>query len=332
MTTTGTHKRRDGSNDTLPGILYLCPDIRLQSAGIRRIYRHVQILAQAGLNAHILHLKSGFRREDLPPVPLLHLDGYIFKPEDILVIPEGMPALMHAVKDHPCRRFVIALNWDYIFKNLPPGMNWREFNIERVLTVSPVVGGMVSWSMDLPVHVLASAVDRRKYYVDKDAKMPRIVYINRKAPRIDPLRRLLGARNPEFIQKIEWIGLDGLPEKEYAAQIRQAAIFLNLSEAEGYPTSCLEAMASGTLVAGYDAVGGRMLLHGDGPQQNCVLAPIGDYLSLAYALTPVLEALLNGRWQRYAPILDKALESIAELTPSKEADALISFWSERCAN
>lgn len=329
---TAIEQRCDGSDRMQPSILYLCPDNRIQSAGIRRIYRHVEILVLAGFKAHILHLKSGFRRNDMPDVPVCHLDRYVFRPEDIIVIPEGMPALMHAFRNHSCRRFVIALNWDYIFKNLPPGMNWRTFNIERVLTVSPIIGGMVSWSMNLPVHLLGSTIDRRRYYVDRDAKQPQIVFIARKAPQVDPLRRLLGARNPDFTHKIEWIGLAGLSEEEYAARIRQAALFLNLSEAEGYPTSCLEAMASGTLVAGYDSVGGRLLLHGHGPDRNCVLAPVGDYVSLAYALEPILEALLHGGWQQCTPILDNALKSIEELTLTKEADALTSFWKEICAN
>lgn len=317
------------TNPTKSSIYYLCPDIQIKSAGIRRLYRHVDILRRTGFDAHILHMKNGFRRADMPDrIPVRYLDQHHFRHSDIIVIPEGFPALMHALKDQPGRRFAIALNWDYIFKSLPPGMDWRDFGIERVITVSPEIGKLVSWSMDLPVHVLSSSIDRDLYYSDGTEKHPSIIFISRKAPDIDILKSLLATRNPDFINNIEWVGFNGVPEPEYAAQIRKAAVFLNLSRAEGFPTSCLEAMASATLVAGYDSIGGRGWLIGDGKGQNCVLAPNGDYISLAYQLEPVLDSLLKNQWARYVPLLKQALKTVAGLTPDNEAKALLSFWHE----
>jgi tetratricopeptide (TPR) repeat protein len=314
-------------------IYYFCPDIRIQSAGIRRLYRHVDLLRRAGFKAHILHQHDGFQRRDLPGVPVGYLDRQGFDAHDILVIPEGCPTVMAAVKDHSVRRFVIALNWDYVFKSLPAGVDWRAFNIERVLTVSPVIAEMITWSMGLPTHVLGSSIDHGLYFVDDRAKKPCIVFISRKSAQVDVLKRLLGSRNPDFIRKIQWLGLDGLAETTYAARIREASIFLNLSGAEGHPTSCLEAMASGTLVAGYDSVGGRELLRGSGPDQNCLLAPMGDYVSLAYALEPVLKGLLReGRLVQSRPLLASALQTAEGFTPEAEYAALISFWRAICVN
>ncbi len=313
-------------------IYYVCPDIALKSAGIRRLYRHVGVLESAGFEAYILHQKSGFRCSDMPAVPVRYLEQKPFNTNDIIVIPEGCPTIMAALKDDPVRRFVIALNWDYVFKHLPPGTNWHAFNIERVITVSSPIAEMVSWSMGLPTHLLASSIDHRLYYFDKSNKRPHLVYIARKGSHADLLKRLLGARNPAFTRDFKWIGLDGLTESAYADHIRRAAVFLNLSLAEGYPTSCLEAMASGTLVAGYRSMGADALLCGQGPGQNCLLTPIGDYPALAYALEPFLMALCNGEMSMWNRVLSNGIEMVSGLTAQAEAHALISFWQNICSD
>jgi hypothetical protein len=318
--------------DTPCTIYYLCPDIQIPSAGIRRLYRHVTQLNKAGFNAYVLHENIGFQLPDMPPAPLKYM-GRIEKDKDaIFVIPEGMPKYMHALKDHPGRRFVIALNWHYVFKTLPDGVDWRQFNIERAIVVSPMIGQMISWSMGLPTHVLASGINYRQYRMDSANKQLRVAFITRKAAQVDHLKRLLGARNPDFTHKLEWMGLHALPQAQYASRIRESAVFLNLSTAEGFPTSCLEAMASGTLVAGYDGVGGRDLLRGHGPDQNCILAPMGDYVSLAYALEPVLQALLDGRFVRWKSILSNALKTSRLASPENERNSLIMFWRGICSN
>ena len=162
-------------------------------------------------------------------------------------------------------------------------------------------------------------------------KKPQIVYIARKTTQVESLKRLLASRNPAFVQIIEWSGLDGLPQADYAARIREASIFLNLSMAEGYPTSCLEAMAAGALVAGYDSLGGRDVLCGSGGGQNSLLAPTGDYVSLAFALEPVLDALLHGPLTEWKPVLENASRTVANLTLENEATGLIAFWSGICS-
>lgn len=316
-----------------PGaIYYFCPDVDIQSAGIRRLYRHVSILATAGFKSYILHRKAGFRRNDLPDVPIRYLEHQAFKSNDIIVIPEGCPTIMKALKDHPVRRFVIALNGDYVFRNLEPGTDWRAFNIERVISVSEPIAEMISWSMGLPTHVLESSIDHQLYYLDKTNKQPHVVYIARKGAHAHYLQRLLGARDPYFLYNFKWVGLNGLNEKRYAEQIRQAAVFLNLSMAEGYPTSCLEAMAAGTLVASYVSLGDKALLCGKGPEQNCLLAPIGDYASLAFALEPFLTALRDGQMEQWNKLLFNGLKTVSGLTAASEVQSLISFWRNICVN
>jgi hypothetical protein len=237
---------------------------------------------------------------------------------------------MQFFKDIPVRRFVIALNWDYIFKHTPDGMDWRSFGIERALVISPAIGHMITWSMGLPVHILESSIDHRRYHYDPGLKRPQLSFIKRKGINIEQLKRMMGARNNAYINEIKWVGLDGLSEAEYAREIVRSSIFINVSPAEGYPTSCLEAMAAGTVVVGYDFLCGTDILYGQGPEQNCVLAPNGDYLALAYALEPVLKDCISGKMEKWGTIIAGGLKTAASVTVESEKRSLISFWRKVC--
>lgn len=309
-------------------IYYCCPDTHERSAGIRRLFRHVSLLHDAGYLASLLHTSNAFKRQDMPPVPVQSLGQVDPDKDAIFVIPEGLPKIMYRLKDHPGRRFVIALNWHTIFSTLPDGMDWRHLNIERVLAVSPVIGRMVSWSMDLPVHLLNSSIDHRRYFHDPKIKRLELSFISRKAFNIDRLQRMLSARNSDYINKIKWVGLDGLSEDDYAAQIRRSSLFVTTSMAEGFPTSCLEAMAAGTIVAGYAAGGGNGILNGAGPSQNCILAPNGDYVSLAYGLEPVLKDLTRGKISNWNPIVENGKKTTSTMTMECEQASLVSFWNQ----
>lgn len=309
-------------------IYYFCPDIQSSSAGMRRLYRHVLLLRNEGFTASMLHEKRGFRLPDMPHVPVSYLDQVKQNKHTIFVIPEGMPRIMKLLKDHPGRRFVLALSWHYIFSTLPDNIDWRHLNIERVMVVSPTIGEMVSWTMRLPTHLLQSSIDHQHYYDDPNAKQLQVCFIARKATNTEKLKRLLGSKNKDYINKIKWLGIDGISQDQYAAEIRKSFVFLNTSMAEGFPTSCLEAMAAGTIVAGYDAVGGKDILIGEGSHRNCVLVPNGDYLALAYALAPLLDDLIAGRMGKWQNVIANAQYTASELTIGNEANALTAFWQQ----
>ena len=107
-------------------IAYFCPDKNMKSGGIRRIYRHVQILSSNGFQASVMHGTSGFRVDDTPPVPIIYADqSGVLSAGDSLVVPEGLPGVIEFMKGLPVRRFVFALNWSYIYNTMRDGVDWR---------------------------------------------------------------------------------------------------------------------------------------------------------------------------------------------------------------
>ena len=150
---------------------------------------------------------------------------------------------MEALSNFDIRRFVIALNWRFVFAALPDQKDWRSFGIERVISNSDMIAQMINWSMGLPTHVFRCGINPDLYFFDASQKKPYVVFIKRKQGQMAEFQRLLRSRNPEFLDRIRWQGLQGLSEAEYAAEVRQASIFINLSHAEGIAFALLEAMA-----------------------------------------------------------------------------------------
>lgn len=137
-----------------PSINYFCPESAGFSGGVRRLYRHVAILARSGLPAFIMHSQDGFMVNGTPlDVPVRYVKSGQLSPGNIVVIPEIFPDIMAGMAKFPLRRFAIPLNWAHIYDSMDSGVDWRDYGIERVLAVCPFIAESVSWAMGLPVHL-----------------------------------------------------------------------------------------------------------------------------------------------------------------------------------
>ena len=312
-------------------IHYFCPDVTLPSSGMRLLYKHVDILNRHGHAAAMLHQNPGFRLDDVPQVPI----GYLSLPGtliagDVVVVPEAWTQLLATLRPYPVKLVVIALNWKYIYSS--PGSlrddDWRTFGVRHVLVNSPFIGEMVEWAMHIPWHLTTMGIDPTLYQYVPGAKVPQISYIARKAPAVQELQTLLRSRNPAYVNALAWKALSGLSQADYAREIRRSQLFLNLSHAEGFPFSLVEAMRAGTLVAGYNSVGGQRELVGDGPRQNCILAENLDYVTLARRLELLLDDMLRGDLSRWAPVIQNGIELSRPFTLEEEERTACQAWQE----
>lgn len=311
-------------------IYYYCPDSEIKSAGIRRLYEHVHVLEKAGFNAAILHNRSSFCRKDLPSVTVSGLDCQgILRQGDTIVFPEGFPGLMAEFKDVPVRKMVICLSWTYVFGALPQKVSWRDYGIERIIGDSEYTSEMVGWAMKLPSHCIVNQINEKLYYKQPlNEKKKKVVFISRKAQQVPYLLRILHSRNPDFTNKIQWVGLDGLSEEDFAANVREASVFLNMSLAEGLAHSCFEAMRCGTLLAGYSSIGGQRTFIGGGEEQNALLAETGDYLTLAWLMEPLLQDILDEKYEEWQPIVERAYKDTLHMNSENFEGQLTSFWKK----
>ncbi len=309
-------------------IVYFCPDKNLKSGGIRRIYRHVQILVGQGMPAAVMHGTKDFVVDDMPSVPVRYADQPgALSPGDIVVVPEGLPGVMEFLKDLPVRRVVFALSWSYIYSSLREGIDWRGFGVERVIAESPMIADYVSWAMSLPVTLLDFPLDSSLYhFVPAAEKKLCVCYFDRKALCMKELASLLRSRNPRFISELEWVRLGAMSEKDYAAALRSSAVYLALGTAEGLNLSVYEAWRCGTIVAGFNGIGLKDVMVGEGAERNCVLAENGDYFTLAKRLEPLLLDLLAGRLDSWTQLVRNGRRLATPHTPEAEERSVLEFW------
>jgi hypothetical protein len=303
-------------------IYYACPDNPSPSGGVRRLYRHVEILNQHGIEAFILHRSPEFKIgwfETNVPVRYFGDQGVSFLSHNVLVIPEVMAPLMKLVANTPINRIAIALNWAHIYGCLPIGEDWRTYGITQAIAGSQYEREFISKTMGIDAHVLVSGTDDRLFY-PRDEKILQIAYMPRKNSLAPAILGAFQSIYPE-LSGIPLASIDGQSHKEVAQILGQSAIFLTATFPEGLARPPLEAMASGCIVVGFAGRGSLEYMdNGD----NCYRADDGDVLTAANYLAQAVIDIRNGQSQS---MQEKALSTAAKYSVQREEQRVLQYWS-----
>jgi glycosyltransferase involved in cell wall biosynthesis len=232
---------------------------------VRAIYRAVDLLNDAGMDAAVLHTRAGFRctwfanttRVEHPPVTVGGHDVLVvpeaFTPADVARLAPGVPKVVF--NQNAYRTFQSATR--------------RDGRVDVTTADHPDVVAVLVVSEDnrtLLEHALPKAhVLRVHHWIDTSVFHPgaaprehRIVAMPRKRPAdFRLLIDLLHAR--DALGDWEVVTLEGRPEDEVAAGLRRAALFVALGRDEGFGLPVAEALASGCPVLGFHGMGGREL-------------------------------------------------------------------------
>ena len=137
------------------------------------------------------------------------------------------------------------------------------------------------------------------FHVDVSARRRKIAVMPRK--RRDEFEQLVGiltARRALVGWELEV--LEGRPEADVAARLRESVLFISLSKAEGFGLPPAEAMACGCHVIGFHGMGGREIFR----SPFALAIEDGDVLALAMAV----ETFLVSYDQRAAELERLALQ------------------------
>ena len=308
-------------------IYYLCPDYQLPSGGTRTLYWQVAQLRNSGLDAWIVHQKSGFSLtwHDIK-VPVTSLeDRPHLNPEDILVFSEGMLAMMQQMAKVTVRKVVVALNWTPAYLQLEADDSWSNYSIQAVLSDSPIIANYVQWRMNLPVTVVPTYINPELYYYEPVAKKPLIVYMPHKSEDVAIIRGVLEQRGGIFTN-FSWQLLRDFSQADYANYLRQATFYIPPSAQEGGNIAVLEAMACGCIVVGYNGVGGKDFMIGEGSQQNCILVENVNLPELGTTVEQVLTDWTTNP-ESFTNIIQNAISTRQkDRDPQREAQALANFF------
>lgn len=246
-------------------IYYLCPMENAPSGGTRVIYRHVQLLNDMGISAAVLHKKDGFSCTWFEhQVPVVSAASISFQRDDLLVIPECYGAGLHLVPTE-IRKVIFNQGAHHtfdqiLFSQTAAGAPYRGLvNLEGILTVSVDSAELLNMAFpELDIAVARNVIDPKTFRLREKEAVRRIGYIpSRRSEELHQILHLLRSNGRLEQEGWELEAITGRSEQEVGDILRSCAIFLSLSDRDGFGLPPAEAMATGCMVVGYTGGGGN---------------------------------------------------------------------------
>ena len=249
-------------------LYFVCyPDTDHPIGGVKQIYRQVELLCQCGIDAKVLHEKSGFRvswfNSDAPVVDIdSYIEGRPNAETDLIVLPEtwvaNIPTYLTGIK-----KVIFNQNAYYTFglegKFDASVLNFYQHpDVLGVVTVSRdnrnfLVAGC--GLADSFVHSVINGIDRRLFY-PPEVKVRRIVFFERKHFNHANTVALM-SRQRDVLRHYEFKSLGKMPHEQVARELREALVFLSCGHPEGFGLPLAEAIACGCIAVGYHGLAGR---------------------------------------------------------------------------
>jgi glycosyltransferase involved in cell wall biosynthesis len=317
-------KVRVGGGSAVPTIYYLTRDYDVPSGGIRTIYRHVDVLNEAGIPAAVLHQRRGFRctwfshrtrTTDVRSSPL--------GPDDLLVVPETdatvLPRLPAGTR-HVVFNQSGHLTWDRDPDRVT-GHYLHSPDLAGVMVVSDHSEELLGYAFGRPVHRIRLSIDPELFRPPSRPNGRTISYMPRRGRSdVETVLHVLRARGALAGWSVD--ALDGVNQQEVARRLRGSTIFLSTPYQEGFGLPAAEAMASGNFVIGFDGFGGREFFH---PEFSHPV-PAGDVLAMARAVEEcLLRESVSPGWC-FARGVRASGHILAEYSPQRERAAVLGFF------
>lgn len=270
----------DAAKDSVR-ILYLSPSPPAPRGGVRVIYRHVDLLNEAGFDAAVLHDRRGYRASWFENSTRLANDNSV-GPADLLIVPEYYGSRLREFSAS-LRITIFNQGPYYTFADMSPADAARYAQQPKfgMLTVSEDALALLQATFPgSEVHHVRPVIDAAVFHPAAEPPAIRqIAYAaNRRALERDYLLAMLRARGRLEGWALKPIG--GMSEAEVADTLRRSAIFLSFSELDGFGLPPAEAMACGCYVIGFHGQGGREFFSPD----YCQPIPDSDLVAFAGAV------------------------------------------------
>lgn len=284
------------TQDHPPTVYFCTPDYDVPTGGIRVVYRHADLLNEAGIPAAVLHARPNFRCtwfENQTRVAASR--ETVIGPEDLVVVGELAVHLLTELP--PGYRFAVF--------NQNPHLTWRGIpdSVVRSYADSPDLAAILTvsdHSRELLQHALPGAkvlrlhnsIDPKVFHRSEDPRPRTIAYMPRRGH--SEARQVLGImRGRGALEGWEVTELAHLTEREVADRLRSAMIFLSFAYQEGFGLPAAEAMACGCYVVGFHGFSGREFFR---REFSSPVEP-GDVLGYARALEQVIaNQVATGEW------------------------------------
>jgi glycosyltransferase involved in cell wall biosynthesis len=268
------------------------------AASIYEIYFHAKTVKNLGYDVKILTDSKDYKipewiEKELTDFPHQSVEEVKLTvgPEDVLIIPEIFSNVMEQTKNLPCIRVGLLQSVDYMINGLMPGVDWKSFGIEKIITTSDNLKDLVHeyYGKNYDVKVSNPAIPEYFKY-NGELKRPVISIVGRNPNEIAKIVKLFYSKYPQY----SWITFDSMftdskpPQpmrrKDYAERLKKNFAAVWVDRISSFGTFPLECMAAGTIPIGLvPDIQPEYLLDEDGePKEN-----VGVWTNDIYAI-PIL--------------------------------------------
>lgn len=307
-------------------VLVPAPDWQHAAGGVRKLYRHVDVLNAHGIEAFIVHKQSGFRCTWFQnQTPVLYAPKP--SPFDILLAPERIAwQLMLTTPGVP--KVVFNQNVYQSFDDIPAdalrlGPPYRHPDFLATIAVSQDNIDYLEYAFPgHPLFRLHYGIDPKLFYFEPRKKKQIAFMPRKKKEDARQVLQILGSRGA--LDGYEVVPISQKSETETARILRESQIFLSFSTYEGSPIPPLEALACGCVVVGYHGRGGREYVNDD------YAFPVEAEDIRGFACT--VENVIGQLRSDSQPILAKAKHAsdfiLSTYTPQQEERDILNAWEQ----
>jgi len=242
--------------------LFCIPESQSPTASVYELYFHATVVKNMGYEVIIMVEKGDY----VPPVWIekeltnhKHVSMADPKltvgPEDVMIIPDIYSNVMEQTKKLPCVRIGFLQSADYMTSALIPGTDWTSFNIQDVITTSPVLKEWLETFYGKgKYNIRTYNIGIPDYFERSDVpQKPIISVMGRNANEISKLVKLFFAKYPQY----SWITFDPMLTKSKPPQAMRRVDFAKrlqgnfaavwVDRISSFGTFPLECMKSGVI-------------------------------------------------------------------------------------
>lgn len=292
------------------------------SGGIKLIFRHVEMLNRAGINAVVVEqsgLSPNWCKSSAEVIDI----SQVIEKDDILVFPENNAELLRKYATWPNKKVIYCQNHFMANCGLAGAPCYSDFGVSGILSLGTLATDFCEQRFPkLPVFGVPGYVNRSLFQLVNE-KTLQIAYAPRKRSlEATFIRDLFCSSHPSW-RSIPWVQIDANTENEVAEQLGQSAIYLSLQRLESVGLSALEAMACGCLVAGFTGQGGREYANA----KNGYWVEEDDCLACVVALANAVACAYKGG-QTFHDKLESGYQTASGYSEKRLTERIVTFWKD----
>jgi hypothetical protein len=235
---------------------FFIPSIETPNSSMYQIYWNATIVREMGFESIILtegddYKKPYFIDDHLMKMKHTKVSNKIsIAPEDFLIIPEIFTNVMEQLKNFTCEKIVLLQSLDYALHSLTPGVQWSDFGITKVLTVSDSLKDMVHDYFGEYYNVKRYKIGIDNIFKSSgELKRPIVSFIARNGNDITDVIKLFYLKYPQY-RFLTFQELSGLDRETYAKKLKDSFACLWIDNISTFGTVPLECMKANTLTIG----------------------------------------------------------------------------------